>query len=154
MLCSDGLTDAVPLPVIEEIIRSTPDMDQAVNDLVAITLKNGAPDNVTVVMFEIVEDQAPDGDEPEALEPAPDTGQLAIAAEGDVEASASLLRHEISQRPHLLVGAAQLATQTGQIPVVTQHTGNAAQPPCSRTAPPRPAACWIPSRNRCRIDAG
>lgn len=123
MLCSDGLTDAVAVPVIEEIIRSTPDMDQAVNDLVAITLKNGAPDNVTVVMFEIVEDQAPGSDEPARLEPAPDTGQLAIAAEGDVEASASLLRHEISQRPHLLVGSAQLATQTGQIPVVTQHTG-------------------------------
>ncbi|TFH55637.1 PP2C family protein-serine/threonine phosphatase [Glutamicibacter arilaitensis] len=123
MLCSDGLTDAVPVPVIEQIIRSTPDMDEAVNDLVAITLKNGAPDNVTVVMFEVVQDSVIEGEELAEQEPAPDTGQLTIAAEGDVEASASLLRHEISQRPHLLVGAAQLATQTGQIPVVTQHTG-------------------------------
>lgn len=123
MLCSDGLTDAVPVPVIEQIIRTTADMDEAVNDLVAITLKNGAPDNVTVVMFEVIENSALDGEAPAAPEPAPDTGQLTIAAEGDVEASASLLRHEISQRPHLLVGAAQLATQTGQIPVVTQHTG-------------------------------
>lgn len=123
MLCSDGLTDAVPVPVIEQIIRSTQDMDEAVNDLVATTLKNGAPDNVTVVMFEVIEDSAAGYSEPAELEPAPDTGQLAIAAEGNVEASASLLRHEISQRPHLLVGAAQLATQTGQIPVVTQHTG-------------------------------
>ncbi|WP_190264358.1 PP2C family protein-serine/threonine phosphatase [Glutamicibacter nicotianae] len=123
MLCSDGLTDAVPVPVIEQIIRTTADMDEAVNDLVAITLKNGAPDNVTVVMFEVIENSALDGEAPAEPEPAPDTGQLTIAAEGDVEASASLLRHEISQRPHLLVGAAQLATQTGQIPVVTQHTG-------------------------------
>ncbi|WP_345472003.1 protein phosphatase 2C domain-containing protein [Glutamicibacter ectropisis] len=123
MLCSDGLTDAVPLPIIEQIIRSTKDMDEAVNDLVAITLKNGAPDNVTVVMFEVVEDSTDESSEPSVQEPAPDTAQLAIAAEGDIEASASLLRHEISQRPHLLVGAAQLATQTGQIPVVTQHTG-------------------------------
>ncbi|WIV44069.1 PP2C family protein-serine/threonine phosphatase [Glutamicibacter nicotianae] len=123
MLCSDGLTDAVPVPVIEQIIRTTADMDEAVNDLVAITLKNGAPDNVTVVMFEVIENSALDGETPAEPEPAPDTGQLTIAAEGDVEASASLLRHEISQRPHLLVGAAQLATQTGQIPVVTQHTG-------------------------------
>ncbi|MCZ4148321.1 serine/threonine protein phosphatase, partial [Escherichia coli] len=120
MLCSDGLTDAVPVPVIEQIIRTTADMDEAVNDLVAITLKNGAPDNVTVVMFEVIENSALDGEAPAEPEPAPDTGQLTIAAEGDVEASASLLRHEISQRPHLLVGAAQLATQTGQIPVVTQ----------------------------------
>ncbi|WP_313812551.1 protein phosphatase 2C domain-containing protein [Glutamicibacter sp.] len=123
MLCSDGLTDAVPVPVVEQIIRQTEDMDQAVNDLVAVTLRNGAPDNVTVVMFEVVEDNLQPGDEHSESEPAPDTGQLTIAAEGDVEASASLLRHEISQRPHLLVGAAQLATQTGQIPVVTQHTG-------------------------------
>ncbi|UTM48783.1 PP2C family protein-serine/threonine phosphatase [Glutamicibacter mysorens] len=123
MLCSDGLTDAVPVPVIEQIIRTTADMDEAVNDLVAITLKNGAPDNVTVVMFEVIENSALDGEAPAEPEPAPDTGQLTIAAEGDVEASASLLRHEISQRPHLLVGAAELATQTGQIPVVTQHTG-------------------------------
>ncbi|RWZ82948.1 PP2C family protein-serine/threonine phosphatase [Glutamicibacter sp. HZAU] len=123
MLCSDGLTDAVPVPVIEQIIRTTADIDEAVNDLVAITLKNGAPDNVTVVMFEVIENSALDGEAPAEPEPAPDTGQLTIAAEGDVEASASLLRHEISQRPHLLVGAAQLATQTGQIPVVTQHTG-------------------------------
>lgn len=123
MLCSDGLTDAVPVPVIEQIIRTTADMDEAVNDLVAITLKNGAPDNVTVVMFEVIENSVIDGEAPAEPEPAPDTGQLTIAAEGDVEASASLLRHEISQRPHLLVGAAQLATQTGQIPVVTQHTG-------------------------------
>lgn len=123
MLCSDGLTDAVPVPVIEQIIRTTADIDEAVNDLVAITLKNGAPDNVTVVMFEVIENSAFDGEAPAEPEPAPDTGQLTIAAEGDVEASASLLRHEISQRPHLLVGAAQLATQTGQIPVVTQHTG-------------------------------
>lgn len=123
LLCSDGLTDVVPVPVIEQIMRETKDMDQAVNDLVAITLRNGAPDNVTVVIFEVVESRPAVRDEPQDSEPAPDTGQLAIAAEGDVEASASLLRHEISQRPHMLVGAAQLATQTGQIPVVTQHTG-------------------------------
>lgn len=123
MLCSDGLTDVVPVSVIEQIMRETKDMDQAVNDLVAITLRNGAPDNVTVVIFEVVENRPAVLDEPQDAEPAPDTGQLAIAAEGDVEASASLLRHEISQRPHMLVGAAQLATQTGQIPVVTQHTG-------------------------------
>lgn len=123
MLCSDGLTDAVALPVIEQIIRGTSNLDEAVNDLVAVTLKNGAPDNVTVVMFEVVSSDPSQDDAPKELEPAPDTGQLTIAAEGDIEASASLLRHEISQRPHLLVGAAQLATQTGQIPVVTQHTG-------------------------------
>lgn len=123
LLCSDGLTDAVSVPVIEQILRGTADMNEAVNDLVATTLKNGAPDNVTVVIFEVVEFDEQDIPELSDIEPAPDTGQLTIAAEGDIEASASVLRHEISLRPHLLVGAALLATQTGQIPVVTQHTG-------------------------------
>ena len=123
LLCSDGLTDVVPEPVIEQAMRGTASMDEAVNDLVATTLANGAPDNVTIVMFEVVEANDPAVHDDSAPEPALDTGQLTIAAEGDVEASASLLRHEIGQRPHLLVGAAQLATQTGQIPVVTQNTG-------------------------------
>ncbi|MGO2480231.1 PP2C family protein-serine/threonine phosphatase [Glutamicibacter ardleyensis] len=123
LLCSDGLTDAVAVPIIEQIVRGTADMNAAVNDLVATTLRNGAPDNVTVVLFDVIEVDDTEDAGPASFEPAPDTGQLTIAAEGDVEASASVLRHEISQRPHLLVGAAQLATQTGQIPVVTQHTG-------------------------------
>lgn len=123
LLCSDGLTDVVPEPVIEQALRGTKDLDQAVNDLVATTLQNGAPDNVTVVIFDVVESDDVNADVTDPYEPAPNTEQLTIAAEGDVEASAVLLRHEISQRPHLLVGAAQLATQTGQIPVVTQSTG-------------------------------
>lgn len=123
LLCSDGLTDVVSNQVIEQILRNTRDLDEAAADLVATTLQNGAPDNVTVVIFDVVEaaDALPAASAPN--EPEPDTGQLTIAVEGDIEASASLIRHEISQRPHLLVGAADLATQTGQIPVVTQSTG-------------------------------
>jgi protein phosphatase len=35
---------------------------------------------------------------------------------------ADLIRRELSTRPHVLVGAAALATETGQIPIVTQHS--------------------------------
>lgn len=123
LLCSDGLTDVVPDEIIEQAMRTTADLEEIAADLVATTLHNGAPDNVTIVLFDIVE--TPDLPSVQAVsgEPEPDTGQLTIAVEGDIEASASLIRHEISQRPHVLVGAADLATQTGQIPVVTQSTG-------------------------------
>lgn len=123
LLCSDGLTDVVPDAIIEQTLRTTADLDEAVSDLVATTLENGAPDNVTVVIFDVVNTADAPSEPAAAEDPEPDTGQLTIAAEGDIEASASLLRHEISQRPHILVGAADLATQTGQIPVVTQSTG-------------------------------
>ncbi|WP_443095472.1 PP2C family protein-serine/threonine phosphatase [Rothia koreensis] len=38
------------------------------------------------------------------------------------ESSASVLRRELEERPHLLVGAASSATHTGQIPTVTDAT--------------------------------
>ena len=38
---------------------------------------------------------------------------------GSTESSAASLRRELSERPHLLVGAAANATQTGRIPTVT-----------------------------------
>ncbi|MDO4253092.1 MAG: protein phosphatase 2C domain-containing protein [Rothia sp. (in: high G+C Gram-positive bacteria)] len=38
------------------------------------------------------------------------------------ESSASVLRHELNERPHQLVGAAATATSTGMIPAVTDRT--------------------------------
>lgn len=128
MLCSDGLNAVVPDSITERIIRGTASLEETANDLVETTLAHGSPDNVTIVVFEVVEEESllepvPVTSEEPVIEPAPDTGQLSIAAEGDIEASAALIRHEMSKRPHLLVGAAQLATETGKIPVVTQRSG-------------------------------
>lgn len=128
MLCSDGLNAVVPDSITERIMRGTASLEETVEDLVETTLAHGSPDNVTIVVFEVVEDDGaevppPSVDEVPAGEPAPDTGQLTIAAGGDLEAGAALIRHEMSKRPHLLVGAAELATQTGKIPVVTQRSG-------------------------------
>ena len=126
MLCSDGLNAVVPDSITERIMRGTASLEETANDLVETTLAHGSPDNVTIVVFEVVEEEpVPNTASAAELteEPAPDTGQLSIAAEGDLEASAALIRHEMSKRPHLLVGAAQLATETGKIPVVTQRSG-------------------------------
>jgi PPM family protein phosphatase len=129
LLCSDGLNAVVPDTVTEQIVRGTASLQETVDDLVETTLANGSPDNVTVVMVEVVED---DTEEPAAVptpaavaassDPTPDTGQLQIAQQGDLEASAAIIRHEMSHRPHVIVGAAALATQTGQLPLVTQRS--------------------------------
>ncbi|WP_417220152.1 PP2C family protein-serine/threonine phosphatase [Arthrobacter sp.] len=123
LLCSDGLNAVVPDELTERIIRKAGSLQQTVDELVEVTLDHGSPDNITIVMVEVAEDDADDDPAlPPAQEPAPDTGQLQVAQEGDLEASAAIIRHDMSIRPHVLVGAADLATKTGQIPMVTQRS--------------------------------
>ena len=49
MICSDGLWDVVPEPQLKEILATQPP-DQAVKTYIDRTLRNGAPDNVTVII--------------------------------------------------------------------------------------------------------
>jgi serine/threonine protein phosphatase PrpC len=53
LLCSDGLTAVVDEGKIVRALQS--DLQSAVNSLVDLTYKNGAPDNVTVIVAEIGE---------------------------------------------------------------------------------------------------
>ncbi|WP_284976910.1 PP2C family serine/threonine-protein phosphatase [Arthrobacter sp. efr-133-TYG-104] len=55
LLCSDGL-NYVAGHVVERTVRETPDLRECAELLVNLTLEAGAPDNVTVVMLEIVEE--------------------------------------------------------------------------------------------------
>jgi serine/threonine protein phosphatase PrpC len=52
LLCSDGLTRVVPLPVISTWMQ-TSDIRTAVDGLIQATLDAGAPDNVTVLIAEV-----------------------------------------------------------------------------------------------------
>lgn len=122
LLCSDGLNAVVPDTITEQIMRGTSSLQETVDDLVEVTLANGSPDNVTIVVVEVSQDDDAGAPPSAGNESAPDTGMLQIARDGDVEASAAVIRHELSHRPHALVGAAELATRTGQIPVVTQRS--------------------------------
>lgn len=54
LLCSDGLTGVVPIEEISETMR-TSDLIGCVTRLVDMALQRGAPDNVTVVVADIVE---------------------------------------------------------------------------------------------------
>ncbi|MET4591876.1 PP2C family serine/threonine-protein phosphatase [Arthrobacter sp. 754] len=55
LLCSDGL-NYVAGHVVERTVRETKDLRECVETLVDLTLEAGSPDNVTVVMVEIVEE--------------------------------------------------------------------------------------------------
>ena len=56
--------------------------------------------------------------------PSPEDGAEDEAGESRDEERerAELIRRDLSSRPHVLVGAASLATETGQIPIVTQRS--------------------------------
>ncbi|GAA2863300.1 protein phosphatase 2C domain-containing protein [Paenarthrobacter ilicis] len=55
LLCSDGL-NYVAGHVVERMVRETKDLRECAEILVDLTLEAGAPDNVTVVVLEIVEE--------------------------------------------------------------------------------------------------
>ena len=174
LLSSDGLDTVVPDHVIEDAMRYSDSLQDAVDRLVQLTLDGGAPDNVTVVMVEVAEATKEELAQAEALAaaarpaeavrgtaatPPPaaktpegnnDDGDTPDAAaeeadgstEGAVEAvRADLIRRELATKPHVLVGAAALATHTGQIPIVTKHSTErrAAALLTHKAAPSQPA---------------
>ncbi|MEH0111236.1 PP2C family serine/threonine-protein phosphatase [Tersicoccus sp. MR15.9] len=169
LLCSDGLTAVVPSGVLADIVRGGGSLQDIVDTLVDLTLSGGAPDNVTVVMIEVVEGDPGDTRTsrlavlpPSSLRVLPrgarrrrdadgtgsgDTGDAAAAsaaADGDQRAtepivtsetgptgeraeeavSAGALREELAGHPHVLVGAAALATETGRLPTVAQRSAD------------------------------
>lgn len=56
LLCSDGLSDYVEDALILETLRLHADREQCARQLIARTLEAGAPDNVTVIVADVVEE--------------------------------------------------------------------------------------------------
>ncbi|WBL19865.1 protein phosphatase 2C domain-containing protein [Citricoccus sp. NR2] len=122
LLCSDGLNAVVPDQVIEQKLRHGTDLNAIVHELVDLTLAGGAPDNVTIVVFEVAEsaDDDASGDAGQISENARAAASASTTGTGEETVSAALLREDLESRPHELVGAARLATNTDQIPIVTR----------------------------------
>lgn len=59
LLCSDGLSDPVTATTIEETLRQGTPEDAAFR-LIELALRSGGPDNVTVVVADVVEGSTPD----------------------------------------------------------------------------------------------
>lgn len=55
LLCSDGLSGVVSAETIENVLRSENSPEDCCQQLVALALKSGAPDNVTTVVADVVD---------------------------------------------------------------------------------------------------
>lgn len=54
LVCSDGLTDAVPTDEVAEVLRAGPTPESCATELVERALRAGGPDNVTVLVTDVV----------------------------------------------------------------------------------------------------
>ncbi|RKO22629.1 serine/threonine-protein phosphatase [Pseudarthrobacter phenanthrenivorans] len=87
LLCSDGL-NYVAGHAVERTVRETKDLRECVETLVDLTLEAGSPDNVTVVMVEIVE-ETPDDVSTAAVDVIPSTGGATAATATAAAAAAA-----------------------------------------------------------------
>ncbi len=78
LLCSDGLTDVVGDEAVHQVLSTIPDADQAVNQLIALAIRNGGPDNITCIVADVIDSAAG------SLAPSVDAQLAGAAANGDV----------------------------------------------------------------------
>ncbi|WP_245580396.1 protein phosphatase 2C domain-containing protein [Arthrobacter castelli] len=144
LLCSDGLNAVVDERTIEQFVRAYSDPQECADRLVEVTLDGGSPDNVTVVLADIVH-KTPDDVATRSLTvidsgstTSPTAADTSAArpdggtdAAGDAESeepdnpdhlNAEVLRRELANRQHVLVGSAASAAATGQIPKVAERS--------------------------------
>jgi protein phosphatase len=55
LLCTDGLSSIVSRPTLAKILKGVPDLAECADQLVALALAGGAPDNVTCVVADVVD---------------------------------------------------------------------------------------------------
>ncbi len=55
LLCSDGLTSMIDEALVADVLRSEPDLERAGERLIAAANEAGGRDNITVVLFRLVE---------------------------------------------------------------------------------------------------
>jgi protein phosphatase len=111
LLCSDGLTSMVSDDEVSAILRSADDLDAAADSLVRAANQSGGKDNITVVLFRLGEDSAPDGALPGDEETI--AGQLSV---DDVNTAAAPPRAAAATSP----AAASPAAPPARRPPVKQ----------------------------------
>ena len=87
LICSDGLTDLVrDEQILELIVAAEDDPETAVHSLVDAANSAGGIDNITVVLFEVIDgDPLPPDAEPTPGEPDADTAEHAVEVEAQAE---------------------------------------------------------------------
>ncbi|MEV4843668.1 protein phosphatase 2C domain-containing protein [Micromonospora matsumotoense] len=56
LLCSDGLSNVVRPDTLTEVLRETPDRDACARRLIDLALRAGGPDNITVLIADVVDE--------------------------------------------------------------------------------------------------
>jgi len=79
LLCSDGLTDVVADESVHNVLSTISDPDQAVNQLIALAIHNGGPDNITCIVADVIDGAAG------TVAPNEDVIMAGAAANGDVD---------------------------------------------------------------------
>lgn len=112
LLCSDGLSGVVSADTIAETLGEVDDVEACAERLVQLALRGGGPDNVTVIVADVVDlDTLPDG-------AAPDTSATIVG-------SAATSRHHPSTATDGPAARAATLTKTATTP--EQATAAAAQ---------------------------
>lgn len=120
LVCSDGLSGVVRNETMRDTLLNHRDLSQAADELVGLALRGGAPDNVTVVVADVVE----------ALDPpsADDTAEayLVGAASGEDDRPARATRRRSSGGVRGLLGSPGTSSQGEADPEQLRY---APQPP-------------------------
>ncbi|HTZ91450.1 MAG TPA: protein phosphatase 2C domain-containing protein [Streptosporangiaceae bacterium] len=90
LLCSDGLTDVVADEAVHHILSTVTDAEDAVNELIALAIRNGGPDNITCIVADVVDTVA------SPVPPSTESRLAGAAAGGDVS---TLLQAAIDNDP-------------------------------------------------------
>jgi protein phosphatase len=57
LLCSDGLSDVVSAETLHETLSTIEDLDDVTVQLIELAIRGGGPDNITVVVADVVDDE-------------------------------------------------------------------------------------------------
>jgi protein phosphatase len=90
LVCSDGLHGFVSDETISETIRSIPDTQECVDRLIQLALRAGGPDNVTVIIADVVEGVFPEQSPIVGGAAAQDRGNVTVADPNSPAARAAL----------------------------------------------------------------
>ena len=107
LLCSDGLSDVVSAETLHHTLSTIEDLDDVTVQLIELAIRGGGPDNITVVVADVVDDET---------ESRPLTTQPIMAGAASHGTAGDLSLLERSDSP---AGRAQMLAQTApQAPVM------------------------------------
>jgi protein phosphatase len=138
LLCSDGLTGMVSENRVAEILRARSSLDQAARALVDEANAGGGKDNITVVLFKLVEDAAlPEGEESDTLS---GTEQLPVQGGPAVDPGGDTVVIPAGPRPQSTVHSPQAPASTA---LSTADRGPSTPPPKARSRARWPLAAAV-----------